>query len=104
MKIKCPWFTIELKAIKRVKKYPPRQSDYCDVCGDKVGTAWKVKHMREKHPAYSFRTNISGKCLCEVCSQIVGTVGNIAAHYRECHPEKITTITEGINQVGQVER
>jgi hypothetical protein len=37
MKIKCPWFTIELKAIKRVKKYPPRQSDYCDVCGDKVG-------------------------------------------------------------------
>jgi hypothetical protein len=89
MKIKTYFFSVDIKRIKHPKKYPPRQSDYCDVCGDKVGTAWKTKHMIAQHPDYNFTIGPDGKVICWNCGEYKSTIGGIASHYRECHPEKV---------------
>jgi hypothetical protein len=94
MKIKFPWFTIEAKRIKRVKAGPTWCGGICNVCGEKIPGAKKSNHMLEMHPQYQFsdvnpKTGKISGCRCTTCGKSVGTIGNIAAHYREFHPDKI---------------
>jgi hypothetical protein len=105
MKLKTPWFTIDIKPVKHVKPYKPWRGSYCDVCGDKIPGAEKAKHLRECHPQYDFEM-VRGSCRCNVptCGKSVGTVGNIVKHYQEKHPELLTPrITDAAEVTGIVD-
>jgi hypothetical protein len=103
MKLKTPWFSIEVKPVKRVKTGPPWCGSICNVCGEKIPGAEKSNHMLEMHPQYAIHTKefMGGKkikgCWCGTCGKSVGTVGNIATHYRECHPEVINQPTQSVD-------